>query len=248
MPPRAAELADLDQRRPRQGARAEGRCVRADDPADGLRRVGGAGGRGRPAVPRGGPGDRRGLQHPHPERSQRGLAAAAHPGAAGGQRGARAPGARGDSLPRRARGRDRRGACGAPFCDPVRVRCGVREPVPGPRQRARRGARWRPHVLGGRGGEALREGRREGAPEGDVQDGHLDLAVLPRCTDLRGGRAESRPGGPALHRDGVAHRGHRARGARARGGGASPARVRGDDGQRAVGAAGGWVSPVAAPG
>ena len=43
-----------------------------------------------------------------------------------------------------------------------------------------------------RGPEELPEGGRQGHPQGDVQDGHLDLPVLLRRADLRRGRAAER--------------------------------------------------------
>ena len=63
----------------------------------------------------------------------------------------------------------------------------------------------------GRGGEELQQGRRQGPPQGHVQDGHLDAPELPRRADLRGDRAQPRGDRPLLHLDRVAHRGHRAR-------------------------------------
>ena len=43
-----------------------------------------------------------------------------------------------------------------------------------------------------RGAEELHQGGRQGHPEGDVQDGHLDLPVLLRRADLRRGRPVER--------------------------------------------------------
>ena len=48
--------------------------------------------------------------------------------------------------------------------------------------------------------EDLRQGGRQGTQEGDVQDGHLDLHVLHRRADLRGGRVVAHAGGQVLHR------------------------------------------------
>ena len=55
-----------------------------------------------------------------------------------------------------------------------------------------------------RGAEELPEGGRQGHPEGDVQDGHLDLSVLLRRADLRRGRTVHRLRREVLHR----HRQH----------------------------------------
>ena len=92
-------------------------------------------------------------------------------------------------------------------------------------------ARRRGRVPGTRGRSRTLHPRARGrSAQGDVQDGHLDGAELPRRADLRGGRPRPRPDGPALHGHAVAHRRHRARRARStrrscgttRGFGASP--------------------------
>ena len=54
------------------------------------------------------------------------------------------------------------------------------------------------------------KGDREGPAEDDVEDGHLDDAVVLRRADLRGRRARARAGRPPLHRHAVADRRHRA--------------------------------------
>ena len=55
-----------------------------------------------------------------------------------------------------------------------------------------------------RGAEELPEGGRQGHPEGDGQDGHLDIPVVLRRADLRRCRAVQRIRGEVLHR----HREH----------------------------------------
>ena len=62
----------------------------------------------------------------------------------------------------------------------------------------------RPAADGLRGAEELHQGDRQGHPEGDVQDGHLDLPVLLRRADLRRGRPVDRLRREVLHR----HRDH----------------------------------------
>ena len=82
------------------------------------------------------------------------------------------------------------------------------EPVPGaghaPPAEGRGLRRWgdgRAH-----GAQELPEGDQEGRSEGDVQDGHLHPAVLPRGSDLRGYWAGAGVRRSLLHEDGVAHR------------------------------------------
>ena len=63
--------------------------------------------------------------------------------------------------------------------------------------RSRRSATWCARasckgVDARRGGRELPQGRRQGRPQGDVQDGHLDAAELPRRADLRGDRPQPR--------------------------------------------------------
>ena len=86
-------------------------------------------------------------------------------------------------------GRDRRAARGASFLLPGRLRrrgdqslSGVRDPDRHERPAAAE--------AGGEGGrQALHQVDRQGHPQGDVQDGHLDLPVLLRRADFRRGRA-----------------------------------------------------------
>ena len=86
-----------------------------------------------------------------------------------------------------ARGGDRRGAGGPPLRPPGRLRRHRREPLPRLRdhRRPRRltpAGRRRP----GRGGEELRQGRRQGFAQGDLQDGHLHALLVLGGPDLRG--------------------------------------------------------------
>ena len=59
--------------------------------------------------------------------------------------------------------------------------------------------------------QALHQVDRQGHPQGDVQDGHLDLPVVLRRADLRRGRPEERFRRRVLLRHRHAHRGRRAR-------------------------------------
>ena len=61
------------------------------------------------------------------------------------------------------------------------------------------------------GGQELRQGRGQGRPQGDVEDGHLHRRVLHRRADLRGDRPAAGARRRVLHRHRVAHRGHRPR-------------------------------------
>ena len=90
---------------------------------------------------------------------------------------------------------------------PDRLRRGGGQPVPDARD-ARRARRRRPAAEGddGRGGAAPRgQGNRQGPAEDDVEDGHLDDAVVLRRADLRGGRA-SRPSSSSGTSPGTASR------------------------------------------
>ena len=59
------------------------------------------------------------------------------------------------------------------------------------------------------GDQQLRQGDRQGPDEGDVQDGHLDLHVVLRRADLRGGRPVACAGREVLHGHDVKRRRHR---------------------------------------
>jgi glutamate synthase (NADPH/NADH) large chain len=61
-----------------------------------------------------------------------------------------------------------------------------------------------------RSGRALHQGDRQGHPQGDVEDGHLDLPVLLRRADLRRGRAVE-PSSTVFHRHCDHDRGRRPR-------------------------------------
>ena len=76
-----------------------------------------------------------------------------------------------------------------------------------------------------RGVRPLRQGHLQGAPQGHVQDGHLDLPVLLRRPDLRGHRPLQGVRGQVLHRDGQRHRGRGADGDRRGGRSPPPARL-----------------------
>ena len=129
----------------------------------------------------------------HPLRPLRRRRARADPGAAHHRRRAPPPRAREDPHPRRARRRDRRGARGAPLRAAARVRRRRDQPVPRVRHDPRPGARGRAHrAHRAQGDQELREGRGQGHPQGDVEDGHLHGRLLHRRADLRGGRAAAR--------------------------------------------------------
>ena len=79
------------------------------------------------------------------------------------------------------------------FASAARVRRRRDQPVPRVRHDPRpvpRGCAVGPHRA--QGGQELRQGRGQGHPQGDVEDGHLDGRVVHRCADLRGRRARSR--------------------------------------------------------
>ena len=70
--------------------------------------------------------------------------------------------------------------------------------------------------------EALHQGDLQGPLQGDVEDGHLDLPVVLRRADLRGGRPAEGVRRQVFHRHGEHDRGHRP--VRSRRRGAAPAR------------------------
>ena len=72
-------------------------------------------------------------------------------------------------------------------------------------------AEGRVEMLARGGGGACAQGGRQGPPEDDLEDGHLDTLVVLRRTGLRGGRPLGRAHRQALHRHPVAHRRHRQR-------------------------------------
>ena len=59
------------------------------------------------------------------------------------------------------------------------------------------------------GGQELHQGDRQGAEEGDVEDGHVDLHVLHRLAAVRGRRSRALAGRQVLHRHRQQYRGHR---------------------------------------
>ena len=87
----------------------------------------------------------------------------------------------------------------------------------------RASGRWRRGV---EGDQELRQGDRQGPEEGDVQDGHLDLHVLHRRADLRGGGPVARAGRQVLHRHDLERRGHRRVRSRRRSDPRAPRRLR----------------------
>ena len=83
----------------------------------------------------------------------------------------------------------------------VGLRRGGDQPLP------RHGVRRGPHPLRhhhrcrpGEGGREPHQGARQGRPQGDVEDGHLDGGVLPRRSGVRGDRPVAAARRPLLHR------------------------------------------------
>ncbi len=122
-------------------------------------------------------------------------------------RGRNRVGARGASLRAARRLRRRGGAPVSRLRDAPRAANGPRARGPGRRKSL----------------QELHQGDRQGPAQGDVQDGHLDLHVLHRRADLRGGRPARSAGREVLHRHHVQRRGHRRVRGR-RGGDAHPPR------------------------
>ena len=84
-------------------------------------------------------------------------------------------------------GRDRLGARGSPFRAAGRLRRRSDPSLPGAAN-GRASARVAPAIsTPERLGEALHQGDLQGTLQGDVEDGHLDLPVVLRRADLRGG-------------------------------------------------------------
>ena len=136
-------------------------------------------------------GDRRRRQPHDPLRPLRRRRERADPRAAHHRGGAPPPRAREDAHAGRARRRDGRGARGASLRAAARLRRGRRSTRTSRSTRSatscREGVLVGPHRAQGR--QELREGRGQGHPQGDVEDGHLHRRVLHRRADLRGGRA-----------------------------------------------------------
>ncbi len=159
-------------------------------------------------------------EHPDPVRPQPRPGARGDPVAARGRRRPPPPRARRHAAALRARDRDRRAARHPPHGDADRLRRGGDQPVPDVRI-ARRAGRPRPASRRPRprdGGAADRQGDRQGAAEDVLEDGDLDVPVVLRSADLRGGRTRIGPHRPILHRHRLADRRRRHR--RAREGGA----------------------------
>ena len=132
------------------------------------------------------------------------------PGAAGSRVGAPPPRARGHAPAGRPRDRVGRAARRAPVRNADRLRRRRDQPVRDARDAdgaRRRRLAPRPHRRGG--AEARDQGDRQGPPEDDLEDGHLDDPVLLRRPDLRGDRARAGARRPPLHRHPVADRRHR---------------------------------------
>ena len=166
-------------------------------------------------------------EHPHPLRSRRRARSRAHPVAARRLRGAPPPRSRGHAPAGGSRPRVGRGAQRAQRRHARRLRRGGGQPVPDARD-AGRARRPRAPARGddeGRGAAPRGQGDRQGPAQDDVEDGHLDDAVLLRRADLRGGRARAGAGRAPLHRHGVAHRRDRDRDARRADAGAPRARL-----------------------
>ena len=150
----------------------------------------------------------RGLEHPHPLRPQGRARARADPVAARDVRSAQPPRPRRHATPGRHRRRVRRAAQRAQHRDARRLRRRRGEPVSDARDArgARRARLARQRDVARRGTGARDEGHREGPAQDDVEDGHLDRAVVLRRADLRGRRPLARARRAALHRHGDAHR------------------------------------------
>ncbi len=169
------------------------------------------------AVRRGGRCGPIGLQHPDRVGPRRGRKAGGHSGAAGNVGHPPSPGGEGPAHQHRSGGGNGLGPRSAPFRPAGRLRRRSRAPVPGDGNAGRDGIG--PGRVGREGGVQLHQGDRQGPAEGDVQDGHLDLYVVHRRTDLRGDRPVARTGGQVLPRHGVERGRHR----HLRGGRGSPA-------------------------
>ena len=177
--------------------------------------AGHAGG-GRAAVQPRRDGGRRRLQHHHPVRPAGRAGPHRDPVAAGDGRRAPSPDPQGPAHLGRAGGGIGRAARSASFLLPCRLRRRGDQPLPCLRYAARH-AQARRDAEGGRrlrGRLPLHQVDRQGHPEGDVQDGHLDLPVLLRRPDLRRGRPVQRLRRQILHRHRHDDRGRRAGGDR----------------------------------
>ena len=178
-------------------------------------------------VARGGGGGRdpSRLQHPDRVRSEGVRRPPADSRAARHRGGAPAPRPQGAAHEHRPRRGDGLGARGASFRAARGLRRGGHPSVPRARDAAVARGRRIPRVRAGIG-EALHQGDFEGALQGDVEDGHLDVPVVLRSPDLRSGRTAARVHRQVFHRHREQRRGHRP--VRDRGGGvpAAPGGVR----------------------
>ncbi len=153
-------------------------------------------------------GDRRRRHDPDPLRPRREPRHGADSRAAGHQRRASSPGPRRHAHALRPGRRNRRSPRGASLRPAHRLRRRRGQSVPGVRHARRRC--W-PRTTSPteftheEAGEELHQGRRQGPAQGDVQDGHLHAAELPRRTDLRGHRPEQRVRRRVLHLDRQPH-------------------------------------------
>ena len=168
---------------------------------DGRARRGVRGGRGGRALAR--------VQHHHPVRPRRGPGPHPDPVAARHLGRAPSPDPPGPAHQGGPGGGDRRGARGAPVLRAGRLRRGGHQPLSRLRDAGAAAARARRAADPQGGAEALHQGDRQGAAEGDVQDGHLHLPVLLRRPDLRRGRPQVELREEVLHRH--AHPGRRRR-------------------------------------
>jgi hypothetical protein len=129
------------------------------------------------------------LQHHHPVRPRsRSADRIPIPALAGVFCGAPSPDPQGPAHLGRPGGRNRRSARSAPFrtlagygaeaINPYLAFDTIDDMLPN----------WPPEVAALRSRQALHQGRRQGHPQGDVEDGHLHLPVLLRRADFRRGR------------------------------------------------------------
>ena len=176
-------------------------------------------------------------QRPDHLRPRRRPRAGADPVAAGRQRRAPPPRARGHAPARRPRARVGRAARGAPFRHADRLRRERDQPLRDARhdRRADRAGRDSRRRRPRRGRAPRGQGPGQGAAQDDLQDGDLDDPVLLRGPDLRGRGAGEDARRPPLHRHGVADRRRRPRGPRPGGAGPPRPRVAGRPGRPAAG-------------
>ena len=231
LPAPGAARPGAHQRRVRQGAahvaaRAQGGHVAHPVPRRARR---GRAGRGhRTHTRRSAPPHRRGRgQRPHPLRSRREQGVRGHPVAAGRVGAASLPDPPGTAHEVLAGAGDRRRARGASLRAAHRLWLQRDQSVPGLRNPRRHDPRRDAARRGAQAGlQEFREGRGQGRREGDVEDGHLGRAELPRRAGVRGrGPAPGRHR-RVFHRHRFAGRRRRARRDRARSAHAPHGRVR----------------------